>query len=127
MRGAAGQHALHHALELVESGAIDGADRARRGLLITIDRLSIAIDRVHGMGYRPQSFIRDCGIECREIDRPHRLGAEHERIVPHAFTVDLRLDRKVAQAVEAGFRLLFDPTVEQAHGGEIAGILQRTT
>ena len=77
------------------------------------------------MGERPQSFIRDRGIERCEIDRPHRLGAEHERIVAHAFAVDLRLYRKVAQAVEAGFRLLFDPAVEQVHGREIARILKR--
>ena len=74
---------------------------------------------------RPHAFIRDRGIERREIDRPHRLGAEHERIVAHAFAVDLRLHRKVAQAIEAGFRLLFDAAVEQVHGREIARVLQR--
>ena len=64
---------------------------------MAIDRLSIALDGIHDMGRGPQPFIRDRGIERREIDRPHRLGAEHERIVAHAFAVDLRLDRELAQ------------------------------
>ena len=120
MRGAARQHALHHGLELVERRAVYGSDRARPRLLVTIDRFSVAIDGVHRMWYQPQAFIRDRSIERRKIERPHRLGAEHERIVPHAFAVDLRLDREVAQAVEAGFRLFFDAAVEQMYGGEIA-------
>jgi hypothetical protein len=59
--------------------------------------LSIAIDGILGMGKRALTFIRDGCVERRKIERPHRLGAEHEWIVPHAFTVDLRLDRKLAR------------------------------
>ena len=86
---------------------------------------TIALDGFDHIGRRPHAFIGDRRIEGGEIDRPHRLGAEHERIVAHAFAVDLRFHRQRAQPVEARFRAVLDAAVEQVHGGEIARVLQR--
>ena len=83
---------------------------------------SIEVDH---MGRRSQPFIGDRRVERREIDRPHRLGAEHERIIPHAFMIDLRFQCELAQTIEARFRLVLDAALEQMRGGEIARILQR--
>src|SRR5262249_57499220 len=80
------------------------------------------IDHMRG---RMQAFIRDGGIECREIDRPYRLRPQHEGIVPHAFTIDLRFHRELAQAIEARLRSALDAAVEQMDGSEIARILDR--
>src|SRR5262249_56732017 len=74
---------------------------------------------------RMQAFIRDGGIECREIDRPYRLRPQHEGIIPHAFAIDLRFHRELAQAIEARLRSALDAAVEQMDGGEIARILER--
>ena len=69
-------------------------------------------------------FVRDGRIEGREIDRPHRLGAEHERIIVHAFAIDLGFQRQLAQPVEACFGLVLDAAGEKMHGGEVARVLQ---
>ena len=70
-------------------------------------------------------FVGDGGIEGREVDRPHRLRAEHERVVAHAFAVDLRFDRERANAVEAALGVVFDAAVEQVDGREILRIFER--
>ena len=123
-RGAARQHALQHGLELIEGGAVDGADVDRRPLL-PIDRFAIALDQFDDIGDGTHAFIGDRRIERREIDRPHRLGAEHERIISHAFAINLRLQRQIAKAIEAGLGLALDAAIEQPHGRKIARILQR--
>jgi hypothetical protein len=93
---------------------------------VAVDGRAIALDRIDHVGRGSQSFIRDRGIERRKIDRPHRLGAEHERIIPHALPVDLSFHRELADAIEARLRSVFDAAVEQVDGGKIARILQRT-
>ena len=72
-----------------------------------------------------QPFIRDGRIECREVDRPHRLRAEHEWIVPQTFPINLRFQGELAKAIEARFRAALDTAIEQMDGGEIARILER--
>jgi hypothetical protein len=92
---------------------------------MSIDRRTVALDRLDDIGRRPQPLVRDGGVECRQIDRPHRLGTEHERIVSHAFAVDMRFHRELADAIEARLRGVLDAAVEQMDGGEIARVLQR--
>ena len=91
------------------------------------DRLSGRRARwtVHDIGRRPQPFIGNRRIERREIDRPHRLSAEHERIVPHAFPVNLRFHRQITKTIETVLGLLFDAPGEQMNRREIARIFQR--
>ena len=70
-------------------------------------------------------FVRDCRIEGREIDGPHRLRAQHEWIMVHAFAIDLGLQSEIAQPLEACFRRLLDAAVEKMHRCQVARILQR--
>src|SRR5262245_14864422 len=104
---------------------VDRLDRRRRCLLIAIDRLAIAFDGVDDVRHGACAFVGDRRVERREIDRPYRLSAEYERIVAQAFAMDLRLERKLAQTLEARLRLVRDAAVEQAGGGEVARILER--
>src|SRR5262249_41013963 len=124
-RRAPRQHALQHGLELIEGGAVDRGDHDRRFRVMAIDHDAIALDGVDHMRGRVQAFIRDRRVECREIDRPHRLRPEHEWIIVHAVTIDLRFHRKLAEAIEARFRRALDAALEQMDGGEIARILER--
>src|SRR5262249_60572637 len=93
--------------------------------IVALEHDGVALDGIDDMLRRVQAFVRDGRIECREIDRPYRLRPEHERIVAHAFMIDLRFHRELAQAIEARFRSALDAAVEQMDGGEIARILQR--
>ena len=77
------------------------------------------------MRARAHALVGNGGIKRRQVDRPHRLGAEHERIIVHAVTIDAHLLRQRAQAVEALLRLRRDAAVEQMRGGEVARFLQR--
>src|SRR6266700_3630184 len=92
---------------------------------MAIDHDAVALDGIDHMRRRVQAFIRDCCIECREIDRPYRLRPEHEWIIPHTVTIDLRFHRELAEAIEARLRTALDAAVEQMDGGEIARILKR--
>src|SRR6266436_834635 len=85
-RCAARQNALHHSLELIEGGAIDGIDCNERSL-VTKDGFAIALDRFDDVGRWTLPFVCDGRIEGRKIDGPHRLGTEHERIVALAFAI----------------------------------------
>src|SRR5260370_29926255 len=71
---------------------------------MAIDHDAVALDGIDHMRRRVQAFIRDCCIECREIDRPYRLRPEHEWIIPHTVTIDLRFHRELAEAIEARLR-----------------------
>jgi len=84
------------------------APHGRRSLLVAIDRLSIAFDRVDDARHGARAFVGDRRVERREIDWPHRLSAEHEGIVAQAFTINLRLKRELAQTVEADLRFVRD-------------------
>src|SRR5262245_29484038 len=77
------------------------------------------------MRRRTQALVGDRSVERRQIDRPHRLRAEHEGIVALALAVDLRFDREPAKPVETRLRARLDPAVEQMHRGEVARILER--
>ena len=92
---------------------------------MAIDDEAVALDGVDDVRLGTHAFVRDRRVEGREIDRPHRLRAEHDRIVARAFAIDLGFVRERAKTVEAGLRLFLDAAVEQAHGGEVARILQR--
>jgi hypothetical protein len=70
-----------------------------------------------------QAFIRDRRIERREVDRPHRLSAEYERVVSQALAVNLRFRRELTKAVETAFGLLLDAAIKQTNGREIARVL----
>jgi hypothetical protein len=76
------------------------------------------------MRLRPRSFIGDGGVERSEIDHPHRLRAEHERIEANAVGIDLSDHRRRTDVVEALFRISFDAAVEQMGGDNIDRILQ---
>jgi membrane carboxypeptidase/penicillin-binding protein len=73
-----------------------------------------------------QTFIGDRCVECREIDRPHRLSAKYERIIPQTFAIDLRFHGKITNAIETGFGLGLDTAIQQTDGCEIARILDRS-
>jgi hypothetical protein len=72
------------------------------------------------MRSRAHALVGDRRIERRQVDRPHRLGAEHERIIVHAVPIDGELQRQRAQAIEALLRFRLDAAVEQMHGREVA-------
>ena len=78
------------------------------------------------MGLRPRALVGDRRIESGEIDQSRGLRAEDERIIGHAFLVELRLDREVADALQALRRGMFNPALEQVCRHQIAGILQAT-
>ena len=79
------------------------------------------------MRNRPRAFVRDRGVEGGEIDQPHRLRAEDERIKAGALLVELRFDGKLADPVEALLRAGVETVRHQLGGGEIAGILERAS
>ena len=95
-RRAPRQHALQHGLELIERGAVDRGDHDRRFRVMAIDHDAVALDRIDHMRGGMQAFVRDRRVECREIDRPHRLCPKHEWIIAHAVTIDLRFHRELA-------------------------------
>ena len=98
---------------------VDGRDRnPRRSMLI--DALSIVLDRLHDVRDRTHALVRNGRIKRGKIDRSHRLGAEHERVVMHALAIDLCLQRQIAQAFETCLRLFLDAAVEKVDGGQIA-------
>src|SRR4051812_26843894 len=90
-----------------------------------IDYIAIALDRVDNVWRRPPTFIGDCRIERRKIDRSYRLRAEHERIETQTLAIDLRFLRQLAESIEAGLGSLFDAALEQMYGRQIAGVFQR--
>ena len=71
------------------------------------------------------ALIGDRRIEPRKVDRPHRLGAEHERIIAFAFRIDAGLDREHADLVEARGRIAGDAAFEQARRRQVLRHLQR--
>ena len=124
-RRAARQHALQHGLELIERGAVDRIDRHRPRLIMAIDRLPVALNGIHDVRGRPDAFIRNRGKKGGEIDRPHRLGTEHERIVAQTLAINLRFQRKIAETAETGFGFAFDAAIEQVDSRKIARVLER--
>ena len=78
------------------------------------------LDGVDDVRLGPHALVGDRRIEGRQIDRPHRLGAEHERIIAHAVAIDLGFHRQRAQPIEARLRRVLDAAVEQMHGRQIA-------
>src|SRR5256885_1195811 len=72
-----------------------------------------------------QPFICDRHVECSQIDRPHRLGAEHKGIISQTFGINLRFHGKITKAVETGFGFGFYAAIEQMDGCKIARVLQR--
>ena len=121
--GAPRQHALEHGLELIEGGAVDGLDRHRRFRIVAIDDHAVALDRFHDMRRRSQPFIRDRCVECSKVDRTDRFGAEHERIIPQTFAINLRFQGKITKAIKTGFGFAFYTPVEKVDGCKIARIL----
>jgi hypothetical protein len=97
----------------------------RRSYVVAIDRQAVALDRFDRVGRRPHAFIGDRRIKWRQVDRPHRLRAEHEGIVRYAFAVDLRFQREIADAVEARVRIARYSAFQQVDGCEIARVLER--
>jgi hypothetical protein len=75
------------------------------------------------MGRRSQPLICDRCVECSEIDRPYRLSAEHERIMPQTFSINLRFQGEITKAIETGFGFGFNAALEQVNGCKIARIL----
>ena len=61
---------------------------------MTIHDFAIALDRFDHDRRRAPLFVGDRRIGGGKIDRPHRLRAEHERIMLQAFAIHLRLDRE---------------------------------
>src|SRR5262249_27754887 len=117
------QHALQHGLELIEGGAVDGLDRYRRFRIVAIDDHAVALDRFHDMGRRSQPFIRDRCVERSKVDRTYRFGAEHERIIPQTFAINLRFQGKITKAIKTGFGFALYTPVEEMDGCKIARIL----
>src|SRR4029077_7748163 len=72
-------------------------------------------------------FICDRHVECSQIDRPHRLGAEDKGIISQTFGINLRLHSKITKGVETGFGFGFYAALEQMDGCKIARVLQRGT
>ena len=94
--------------------------------IVPVDWAAVLFDRFDRMGLRSCAFVGDRCIERRKVDEPHSLGTEHERVVAHAFFVELRFHRELADLVEARRSALSSrPDVEQLHGGEILGVFQR--
>ena len=87
---------------------------------------AVLLDRFYRMGLRPCAFVGDRCIERRKVDEPHSLGTEHERVVAHAFFVELRFHRELADPVEASLGAVVETGREQLRGGEIPGVFQRT-
>src|SRR6185503_20836611 len=101
-------------LELIERGVIgSGADRWWWRVRVLIDCLAAHFDRVDGMRLRPRSFVGNGGVEGGEIDHPHWLRAEHERIEPNAVAINLGRHCRCTDVIEALFRVRFDAAVEQ--------------
>ena len=113
VRGATRQDALHHALELIEGSAVDRPDHGERFRIVQIHDKTITFNRFDNIWNRAQAFIRDRRIECREINRPHRLGAEDERIIVYAIPIDLRLQSEIAEAGETFFGFVFNTAVRR--------------
>src|SRR5260221_704296 len=67
----------------------------RRFRVMAIDHGAVALDGIDHMRGGMQAFVRDRRVECREIDRPHRLCPKHEWIIAHAVTIDLRFHREL--------------------------------
>src|SRR5216683_1755487 len=85
---------------------------------------SRSIDSTTWGAGRSPSFAID-GIECSKVDRPHRLGAEHERIVSQTFAINVRFHGKITKAVEAGFGFGFYAAIKEMDSCKVARILQR--
>ena len=79
------------------------------------------------MRLRQRAFIGDGGIKRGEVDHAHRLRAEHKRVIAYAFRIDFCGDGGGANRVEALFRTLADPAVEQMSGHHIDRILKPAT
>ena len=94
---------------------------------MAIDDEAVALDRIDDVGLGTHALVRDRRVEGREIDRPHRLGAEHDRIKARALAIDLGFERERAKTVETGLVFVLDAAVKQADGGEIARILECVT
>src|SRR5262249_28774927 len=114
-----------HGLELIEGGAVHRLDRDRRFRIVAIDDHAIALDRFHDMERWSQPLICDRGVECSKVDRTYRFGAEHKRIIPQTFAINLRFQSKITKAIETDFGFAFYASVEEMDGCKIARVLQR--
>src|SRR6516164_2386942 len=124
--GATRQDALHHALELIEGGMVDRLDRSERFWIVAIYDETVSLDGVNDIRGRAHAFICDGPIERREINRPHRLGAEDERIIVHAIPIDLGFEGEIAEAGKTFLGFAFNPAVEEMHRRKVARVLQGT-
>src|SRR5262249_19680510 len=95
--------------------------------IVAIHDRAVALDGFDDMGRWSQPLICDRGVECGEIDRPHRLSAEHEGIIAQAFVINLRPHGKITKTVETRLGLAFYAAVEQMDGCQIARVFQRVT
>ena len=125
--GAALDHALQHALQLIERGGIGRADRHRGVRRLAIHDLPVLLDGFDRMRRGPRALIGDRGIEGREIDHAHRLRSQHERIIANAFAVELGFHRGLADALETVLGRALDPAVEQPGSRQVSGILERAS
>src|SRR5215470_1413512 len=123
-----GRAALHdplqEGLELIKRSPIGAADslQGRRAL---IHDIAVLLDRLDRMRRWPHSLVGYRRIELREIDRPDRLGAEDEWIVPFALLVDLQLNGKCADLVQARWSVGGYASVEEPRRREISRVLER--
>src|SRR5690349_6224966 len=93
-------NALQNRLELIKGGSISATDlfQSRR---TPIHDIAVLLDCLDRMRRWPHSFVGNCRVELCEIDRLDRLRAEDEWIVPLALLVDLQLNGKCADLVQA--------------------------
>src|SRR5271166_2869522 len=93
---------------------------------MTIDRVSVAVDLFNNIGNGARPRVGYGCVARGTVDGAYGLGAEHERIVPHALAVDLGFESEIAQPIEACLRLFLDAAIEKVHRCEIARVLDRT-
>ena len=114
--------ARHHALQEACGAGTPPPDRPRRAgaaLRRPCRFRGRPGDLLDHMRRRALALVGDRRIERREVDRPHRLGAEHERIVPLAFRIDARLDRRAGRFRRGSPPVVGDAAVEQPRGDQV--------
>ena len=117
------QNALQHGLELIEGSAVCGCDFDHLGLM-EIDDFAIPFDGFDCIRRRTDPFVGNSRIESREVDRPHWLGAEHERTIGFTLAVDSRLTCQPTDAVETAARFALNTAIEEIDCREILGVFQ---
>ena len=89
-----------------------------------INEFAVLFDGIDRMRHRPSAFIRDRGVERRQIEWPYRLRPENEWVESDAILVDLQFQRESADPIKAEFGFRLNPAKETG-SCLIAGILER--